>query len=220
MDASARFRSRDAFREYLDSFDWSRQSPARVRLLEAFLRLVVAHGFESVSLRMIARAVDIKAPSIYSHFPDGKDELVAEAQRWYFHQFGTALLAEVDATETADEFWDAMVRLHFTRQLALPESNLWDLLVATDRMVGVLPDQLRSEIDTALDLHQAMYRSAAEDLGFPDSGTEVRIVVALLESATRWADLSTGDGVGAKPRPADLADHAVRLSRLILAHGR
>ena len=214
MGSVERFRRRDEFRDYIDGFDWSRQTPSRVRLLEAFLGLVVAHGFESVSLRMIARAVDIKAPSIYSHFPGGKEELVVDAQRWYFHQFGVALLEAVDATETAEEFWDAMVRVHFTRQLLLPESNLWDLLVATDRMVSVLPETLRAELDTALDLHEAMYRAAAHDMGHVDADGAVRVVLALLEGATRWSARPAGGQVD----PAEIS-RATRLSRLLLVEG-
>lgn len=198
-------------RLYLDAIDWSRQSPSRQRILEVFLRLAVENGFNSVSMRMLAKALDIKAPSVYSHFPDGRDEIVTESLRWHFHQFGTALLAEVDQARSADEYWAALVRVHLTRQLTLPESNLWDLLVATDRMAGFLPDDLRAEVTQWIGLHEAMYRAAARDLGVESPDELVRVVVTLLEGATRWCNWSGSDD----DLPA-LTDHVVALTRSLL----
>lgn len=211
MPSDERLAARDALEEHLSTYDWSSQSPTKVRILEAFLKLTTAHGFDAVSMRMIAKVVNIKPPSIYSHFEDGKDEILTEALRWYFHQFGRALLDAVGETEDADQFWDAMVRVHFTRQVQLPESNLWDLLVATDRMVGILPPPLRAEVSVWLDLHEDMYASAARDLGFSDPVDAAKVVIALLESATRWADWD-----GSEPSLAAQTDRSIALSRSIL----
>ena len=204
-------RPSENLRQHLDKTDWSRQSPSRQRILEVFLRLAVENGFNSVSMRMLGKALDIKAPSVYSHFPGGRDEIVAESLRWHFHQFGTALLAEVDKESSADEYWDALVRVHVVRQLTLPESNLWDLLVASDRMAGFLPDGLRLEVTEWIELHEAMYRAAARALGVESPEEPVRIVVTLLEGATRWCQWSGSDD----ELPA-LTRHVVALTRSVL----
>jgi AcrR family transcriptional regulator len=211
MPSDERFAARDALDAHLNTFDWTSQSPTKVRILEAFLQLTTAHGFDAVSMRMIAKVVNIKPPSIYSHFEGGKDEIVTEALRWYFYQFGRALLDEVNTAEDADQFWDGMVRVHFARQVELPESNLWDLLVATDRMVGILPPSLRAEVAVWLDLHEDMYGAAARDLGFFDTVNAVKVVIALLESATRWADWD-----GTESSLAEQTERAIALSRSIL----
>ncbi|KRC65807.1 hypothetical protein ASE12_14200 [Aeromicrobium sp. Root236] len=211
MPSDERFAARDALEEHLSTFDWSSQSPTKVRILEAFLKLTTAHGFDAVSMRMIAKMVNIKPPSIYSHYEDGKDEIVREALRWYFYQFGCALFEAVDEAEDADQFWDAMVRVHFTRQVTLPESNLWDLLVATDRMVGILPAPVRAEVYVWIDLYEDMYGTTARDLGFSDSGNAVKVVIALLESATRWADWD-----GTEANLTKQAEWSIALSRSIL----
>ncbi|BCW34601.1 AcrR family transcriptional regulator [Arthrobacter sp. StoSoilA2] len=201
-----------AFESQLKEWNWTGQKAGRQNILEAFLQLAIANGFNSVSMRTIANAVNIKPPSLYSHFPDGRDEIVAESLRWHFHRFGVALLEAIEPARNADEFWDAMVKLHFTRQVRLPESNLWDLLVATDRMAGVLPKELRAQVDNWVTLHEQMYVAAARDIGCPDAEEHVRVVMTLLEGATRWAPRDCTDA-----ELEELADRAVTLSRAILA---
>ncbi|MDR6989180.1 AcrR family transcriptional regulator [Paenarthrobacter nitroguajacolicus] len=203
--------SRD-FESQLKEWNWAGQKAARQNILEAFLELAIANGFNSVSMRTIANAVNVKPPSLYSHFPDGRDEIVAESLRWHFHRFGVALLEAVAPAGNAEEFWDAMVRLHFTRQVRLPESNLWDLLVATDRMAGVLPPDLRAQVDQWVALHEQMYVAAARDMGCSEPAEHVRVVVTLLEGATRWVPKNCDD-----TELEELADRAVALSRAILA---
>lgn len=201
-----------AFERQVKEWNWAGQKAGRQNILQAFLELSIANGFNSVSMRTIANAVNIKPPSLYSHFPGGKDEIVSESLRWHFHRFGVALLEAVEPATNADEFWDAMVRLHFTRQVRLPESNLWDLLVATDRMAGFLPEDLRAQVNRWVTLHEQMYIAAARDIGCPDAAEHVRVVVTLLEGATRWAPADYDDAELGK-----MADRAVTLSRAILA---
>lgn len=203
--------ARDAFAHRLAEWDWAGQGASRRHILEAFLQLAIANGFSSVSMRTIANAVNIKPPSLYSHFPDGRDEIVAESLRWHFHRFGVALLDAVGQATSAEDFWEAMVRLHFTRQVRLPESNLWDLLVATDRMAGILPAALRTQVDDWLNLHQDMYVAAAVDMGFPHAQERVKVVMTILEGATRWASPESDD-----EELKALTDRAVLLSRAVL----
>lgn len=211
MSSTSYKSARDTFAHRLEEWDWADQGASRRHILEAFLELAIANGFSSVSMRTIANAVNIKPPSLYSHFPGGRDEIVAESMRWHFHQFGLALLEAVDHAETAGEFWDAMVRLHFTRQVRLPESNLWDLLVATDRMATILPSELRAQVNDWVSLHEDMYAAAARDMGYTNPAEKVRIVVTLLEGATRWAPGQYDD-----EELDSMADKAVLLSRTVL----
>ncbi|WP_347109617.1 TetR/AcrR family transcriptional regulator [Paenarthrobacter sp. S56] len=204
--------ARQAFERQMEEWNWAGQKAGRQKILQAFLELSIANGFNSVSMRTIANAVKIKPPSLYSHFPDGRDEIVSESLRWHFHRFGVALLEAVEPATNAGEFWDAMVRLHFTRQVRLPESNLWDLLVATDRMAGFLPENLRAQVDHWVMLHEQMYIAAAHDMGCSDAAEHVRVVVTLLEGATRWAPADYSDA-----ELGVMADRAVTLSRAILA---
>jgi len=208
MTASSHESALAAFRTQLEEWNWADQTAARKNILGAFLELAIANGFNSVSMRTIANAVHIKPPSLYSHFPAGRDEIVAESLRWHFHRFGVALLEAVAPAQGADEFWDAMVRLHFTRQVRLPESNLWDLLVAMDRVAGILPKEVRTEVDSWIELHENMYVACAKDLGVAEAEERVRVVIALLEGATRWASPECDD-----EELSRLTDQAIVITR-------
>lgn len=184
--SGSRTEAQQALERHLATTDWAAFSPSKRLILEAFLRLATTQGFNSVSMRMIARAVNIKAPSIYAHFPEGRDEIVAESLRYHFYRFGLALLDAVNGITNAGDYWNAMVRLHFTRQVRLPESNLWDLLVATDRTVRVLPPGLSEQVEHWVGLYEAMYLTTAAEMGYKDADEQVRMVMTFLEGATRW----------------------------------
>ncbi|WP_371573498.1 TetR/AcrR family transcriptional regulator [Streptomyces sp. NBC_01314] len=179
-------RAVEEFDKHLSELDWSHRSESRRAILEVFLRLATENGFNSVSMRMIAKEMAIKAPSLYNHFPDGRDEIVAESLRRHFYKFGIAVLDGVRDVPDPGDGWRRMVHVHLTRQVELPESNLWDLLVATDQVVRFLPQPLRAEVDAWVDLYEALYRAAAQDMGFGPSVQQVKLVMTVLEGANRW----------------------------------
>ena len=77
-----------------------RRSVGRDKILEAAESLFREHSFSSVSLADVARAVDIRKPSIYYHFPNGKEELFVAVQRGMFLRIGDELkraMAEAEA---------------------------------------------------------------------------------------------------------------------------
>lgn len=175
----------EEFREYLYGMSPENLNHSRERIIVAFLRLAVEHGLQSVSMRMLGDAVGIKAPSVYSHFPGGRDEIVSESLRWNLRRFGSALLEQIDSTKDDEDYWNTLVRVHLMRQISLPESNLWDLIIASDRVTEFLPPSLRAEVYEYLSLHENMYFAGALALG-TDSEEKVRIVITVLEGASRW----------------------------------
>jgi AcrR family transcriptional regulator len=170
----------------LEKFDWSDLTPGRRNILDAFLKLAGSMGYSAVSVRVLSSEVNLKAPSIYSHFPGGRDEIVAEALRWHYYRFGIAVLEATDSCQTADEFWDALVRLHVVRQLERPESDLWDLVVATDRIGQFLQPEIRKEVHHWLSLCEALYEAAAHDMGYSEVKVKASIVMTLLNGAGSW----------------------------------
>ncbi|TQR82399.1 TetR/AcrR family transcriptional regulator [Mycobacterium hodleri] len=209
---SFRHRALDEFARQFDSSQRSSMSPAKRRVLEAFLKLCVSHGMDSVSMRDLAKELDIKAPSIYTHFAGGRDEIISESMRWHYHQFCQALLDAVDTAADASEFWDAMVRLHFTRQVQLPESDLWDLIAATDRTAHVLPAELSAKVTAWVDAYEALYVSAALDMGIADTARRVKMVMTVLEGSSRWFGSEHSSRRAVKAG----ADQAVLVTRRIL----
>lgn len=175
-----------AFRRRLERYDWSGQTPSRRQILEVFLRLAIQRGFTTVSMRMIAQEIGIKAPSIYAHFPGGRDEIVADSMRWHFHEFGMAVLDEIADCAMPDDVWTTIVRVHLTRQLQFPQNDLWDLMIATDRLVDVLPPAVSAEAQDLVEHYEALFRTAVDEAGFEAADDAVRIVMTLLEGAGRW----------------------------------
>ena len=108
MNTAPRMHAAEELRHYLQKLDWSGLTPGRSRILEAFIELASAEGYSSVSMRSLGRKVNMKAPSIYSHFPGGRDEVVAEAFRWHFSRFAAAVLEAVDGADNPSDFWDAI----------------------------------------------------------------------------------------------------------------
>lgn len=63
----------------MTSVDRRAREKAKVqeKILAAARELFLAHGYEAVSLRKIAEAIDYTAPAIYTHFADKREVLMA-----------------------------------------------------------------------------------------------------------------------------------------------
>jgi AcrR family transcriptional regulator len=179
---------------HLGQFDWSGLTSGRKNILNAFLKLATAEGYEAVTMRRLAQRLDIRAPSIYSHFPNGRDEIVGECLRWHYYQFGTAVLGAIGPTRNADEFLQALVRVHLSHQVSRPENHLWDLLVASDRIGSFLREETRAEVDYWISLCSDLYEAAAYEYCDTDTRLKAGMALALLDSAKSWADWDGTEG--------------------------
>lgn len=186
-ELSPRLRAAEQLRAFVNHTNWSHMTFRRQQILEAFVSIASAKGYESVTMRNIGERVDIKAPSIYRHF-EGRDEIVTEAYRWHFYRFATVVLEAADRTTDVQGFWSSLVTVHLQRQLESPENDMWDILIASDRIGGFLPPESRREYTEWLGLYDQMYAGAALELGYPadEVGKVVRVVVKVLDTANEW----------------------------------
>lgn len=186
-DAAPRLHAADQLRAYVAEVDWSHMTYRRQQILEAFVELASTIGYQSVTMRALGERVGVKAPSIYRHF-DGRDEIVAEAYRWHFYRFASALLEAVDRTADVDEYWNALIRVHLRRQLESPENDMWDILLASDRIGGFLPSDMREEYRVWLRLYEQMHAAAVRELGYTAKDLEkfVKVVVKIIDTAGEW----------------------------------
>lgn len=199
-------------RQHLDAIDWSKLTGGRKDILEAFLKLATSLGYEGVTMRALGKAVNVKASSIYFHFPGGRDEIVAESIRWHYYNFGTAILGAVGSCSCADVFWDTLVKEHFRRQVVYEESELWDILVATDRICEFLQVETRNEIKLWLQLFTNLYRAAAVEMGHRECEVAVRAAIEVVDGAKNWCPRFSNS------REIDeYADRAVKITRAILS---
>ncbi len=119
----------------------------RDRIIHAAMGLFVAHGIDAVSMRDIADAVGLKAPSLYAHFKS-REALVGEMFLTGYAAYGRRL---ADTGATPGPFRDrltAMVRL--ICRLHAEDELLFNFLLLTQhgnlRDVPVAPTENPVEI--------------------------------------------------------------------------
>ncbi|RJF58840.1 TetR/AcrR family transcriptional regulator [Serratia inhibens] len=171
---------------YLTSFEWENITKSKLSILQAFLKLATKNGYDAVTMRSLAKAVNLKPPSIYSHFPDGKDQIVSSALRWHYYSFAIAVKEGLSQSQTKSEYWSALIRVHITQQIKNPENDLFDMLMSTDRLGGILPYELRSEMLEWLAFCDFMYESIATDFGIEDANQKGVLIRVTLDGANSW----------------------------------
>ena len=131
------------------------------RIKREAMRLFVEHGVDAVSMRDIADAVGMKAPSLYAHFRS-RDELIGDLFHASYAEYGRQLATAAATTGRFRQKLDAMVRticsLHgddellfnfllltqhgFLRQVPVTENNPVEVIcrtVATAMQAGEIP---------------------------------------------------------------------------------
>lgn len=211
-ETAQRVQALDVLRKEIATFDWSKLTDGKRLILDAFLRIVTTEGYAAVTMRGLARHVNMKAGSLYSHFPGGREEVVNAALRWHFYQFAKGTIEAVETTTDASDFWTTLVDHHVRRQLQDPENDMFDLILSTDRITQFLPDETRQDINHLVDLNAALFKGAALDMGYQgDIDLAVAIVITTLDGVHSWSHW-----IG-NPDEADrVADAAIRTSRATL----
>ncbi|MBD3755275.1 MAG: TetR/AcrR family transcriptional regulator [Gammaproteobacteria bacterium] len=109
------------------------QLDTKQRILQTAAELFAAKGFDTLTMRDIAAACNIKAPSLYNHFKD-KQALYQATLQYVFGQQGgeleACLQAAVPARQKLDNFialacrqmaGDVIFRQLFIRELLVPD---------------------------------------------------------------------------------------------------
>ncbi|MDA3947900.1 MAG: TetR/AcrR family transcriptional regulator [Spirochaeta sp.] len=128
----------------------SQQEPrenSRNKILDAAETLFREHGFHAVSLFDVAAAVGIRKPSLYHHFPKGKEELFIAVQDRMFLRIGgdlDGLLGHVrDSLEPNANLFEKGI--HATAHWLLARPPLFLLSMMHHDMPG-LSDESRSHL--------------------------------------------------------------------------
>jgi AcrR family transcriptional regulator len=107
---------------------------ARDRVVDAALRMFAENGFSAVSMRDLAGALDIQAPSLYSHF-ESKDALLAAV----VGPFLEAVRTQLDRVPVEPVSHDARHEW-LTQAVQLLAANPWQLqMVIADRSLAQHP---------------------------------------------------------------------------------
>jgi TetR/AcrR family transcriptional repressor of nem operon len=115
----------------------------REALMTAAKLTVQAHGYNALSFRELAKAVDIKSASVHYYFPTKGDLGAALAQR--YTQDGSALLAEI--LEQSSDPSGCMDRYTRIFRAALEDDNRMCLCGIMSAELDALPQEVRAEVD-------------------------------------------------------------------------
>lgn len=171
---------------FIGAFNRHGLTKGKQSILKSFLRTATREGITNVSMRSLGAEACVKPPTIYSHFPEGRDQVVAAAMRWHYSGYAQALLVEFSTCVNPQDFWKTLVRFHVAQQLREPANDSWDILIATDRISKQLPEEVRDEIETWERFCDYMYAAIAQDMGHVAVDINARIARKTLDAVCAW----------------------------------
>lgn len=195
----------------INSYDWNAVGERKMTILKVFLQLTAAQGYAATTMRSLGAELNLKAPSIYSHFPNGKEEIIAQSLRWQGSLFGNVILKEVASATNVEEYLEALVRGHCRMNLENRENNLWDMIIGADRIGKFLPEDLREEMEEWLRICTDLYTSAGKVLGCTSPEVRGRQIMVLMDGVYSWADWD-----GSKAHKKVITEQALDLCRKLL----
>jgi TetR/AcrR family transcriptional repressor of lmrAB and yxaGH operons len=95
----------------------------RERMVEVTARLLARQGYHATGLAQVLTEAGAPRGSLYFHFPEGKEQMAAEAVRRLGEQLGAALQAKMDAKPDLRSGLQSVARM-FARQLEASEFML------------------------------------------------------------------------------------------------
>jgi AcrR family transcriptional regulator len=179
--------------------------------IRAAIDLFGRHGYEATSMRQIAHALGMKAPSLYNHFAS-KEELFVAALTDVLSQFTEAVLDPIDPGDTSIDQLMGVVRRYVLFELGPYHSRTAELLLEADRLGRFLPDDMREGIRTA----QRRIYQTVRDLAVRSSGEDAPSVDG---AVLAWTIITTCHRVGTWFNSADRLsreDVADNICRLVL----
>lgn len=199
-------------RATVEQIDWSAMTPGRRGVVEAFLRLATADGYAAVTMRRLAQQVNVKAPSLYSHFPEGKEDVVRLALRWHYSRWLSDVVDALDGIPDAPTFLRALIDHHVRGQLLMLENDMFDLMIASNRISGTLPEETSGEAERVLDMYRYLFEATLTDIGgTSDARRGSLALVALLDDVRAWSEWDGSDHDLAR-----VCDEAYRLSTALV----
>ena len=148
-----------------------KQEDTRQKILEKALELFSTQGYDSVSVGEIARAVGIKAPSLYNHFPSKQaifDAIVASTAARYEADTGKIDIHVQDAAQDIPVFTEITEEGLFEKVRQIFEYSLHNEKISRFRRMMTI-EQFRSPelaalysgryVDRMIDYHAGIFRS-------------------------------------------------------------
>ena len=134
----------------------------RSQILDAFSEQLAAVGYQGVSLVAVARTVGIQKPSIYHHFPAGKEELYAAVALRFVEDLRARLAAALATEGPLEEKLRALAVVsaeHTPRAISF-EQRVYDALDLVSEETRT--DVSQRYVDGVLNPVAELFRGAVE----------------------------------------------------------
>ena len=169
-----------------------KQEATRQRILDEALALFSARGYDSVSVGEIAKAVGIKAPSLYNHFPSKQaifDAIVEATAAQYEADTDRIDIHVQNVTQDIPAFTEITADALFEKVRQIFEYSLHDENISRFRRMMTI-EQFRSPelaalysrryVERVLDYHAGIFRAliAAGEIPAEDPDTLAMLYVA------------------------------------------
>ena len=148
-----------------------KQEDTKQKILDKALELFSVYGYDSVSVGEIAKAVGIKAPSLYNHFPSKQaifDAIVASTAAQYEADTGRIDIHVQDAAQDIPVFTEITAEALFEKVRQIFEYSLHNEPVSRFRHMMTM-EQFRSPelaalysrryVERILDYHAGIFRA-------------------------------------------------------------
>ena len=163
-------------------------SPTRRQLLDVAIQKFADEGYVASSMRTIAAACGIRAPSIYEHFAN-KRELLFAAMTDVLGDFQAFMAEVINADLNHGEQLRLLVQRHAAWQLRFPErAGAWDSLAASHTVERHLLHDEVAEFNHQRQLYLDVITSlTAEAFPGPDPAARARAMLSLGDHITSWS---------------------------------
>lgn len=161
----------------------------REQVLDAALEIAAAEGVRGASMRRIAGRVGMRTATLYSYFPDGKDQLISAALSSLLKAFYRNAAQGLRPGDSSLENLRSLVFLHVRWVLEKPKTvPAWDVVVAADRISPVLTDSVRDELEELKAGYRQLIRRLLEDLGIEHTAAVhwAEMIIVICDEILKW----------------------------------
>lgn len=134
------------------------RTDTRTKILDAARELFIDEGYEAVSMRRIAEAIEYSPTAIYVHFKD-KEALFQELCA---HDFGSLAHGMQDLAQVSDPVERVRLAGHAYLRFAVTHPNHYRLMFMTPRKVGAGAKKLAQRGDPMEDAYALLKGATAE----------------------------------------------------------
>ncbi|WP_454651142.1 TetR family transcriptional regulator [Bradyrhizobium liaoningense] len=155
----------------------------RIRILLTAIALFAERGYETCSMRAIASAVDLRAPTLYNYYPS-KEALLVEAIDFGIDNFFSYVLKDIDQKERGERLFE-IARRHVgykLRHQVIARAN--DRLIDPQFGKLFLSEDDRNHIGKRLDDYRYKIHDLVTD--FVDASDPVNPMFITLSIMNQW----------------------------------